>query len=274
MKFLAYILVGVLALSPVAAQTVPRHSGFVTDTAGVISSDRGRQMEQIASEVQRRTGAQIAVASLAGYRQLGFASIEELGIAIGEQWGVGARDSDTGVILILALEEREIRIEVGYGLEGALPDGRVGAIIDQAMVPAFQAGRFGDGFLEAMRMVAGVIGEESGQDLSDLGTRQVPAPGRAAAPSRRGDDLGPTLVFILVFIFFGGGRFIFWPLLFGRFRRGFYGGGFGSHYRGYRSSSTFRSGGFRGGSGFGGGGGGFGGFGGGGFGGGGASRGF
>ncbi len=271
MKVLALVgfLVTATLLPMVAqAQSLPRGSGYVVDTVNVIDSASRQRIEQLAAEVERRTGAQIAVAALEGYGRYGFGSIEQLGIALAEQWGVGDSDADTGVILLLALEEREVRIEVGYGLEGALPDGRAGAIIDQAIIPAFQAGRYGEGFLEAARMVASVIGEEYGQDLSDLGTRAAPT-ATAAARSQGGDDLGPMIVFILVFIFFGGGRFFFWPLLFGSFRRGFYGGGFGTHHRGYTRTTTFRGGGsFRGG------GGGFGGFGGGGFGGGGASRGF
>lgn len=247
--------------------TLPRPRGYVSDFAGVISADAAAQIESIAETVQSRTGAEIAVVTVESFEALGYATISEFGIALAEAWGVGGSDNDTGVILILALQERQIRLEVGYGLEGALPDGRAGAIIDQAMVPAFQAQRFGEGFLAATRMVAGIIGEETGVDLSDAGARAAPARDARRETGRSpGTDAGQIIIFLIVFILFGGGRFIFWPLMFGRFRRGFYGGGFGTHYRGYRGGGSFR-----GGSGFGGG---FGGFGGGGFGGGGASRGF
>jgi uncharacterized protein len=264
---------GILTAQSGQETGLPRPTGFVSDFAGVIAAEEARQIEQIAGEVQRRTGAEIAVVTIDSYEALGFATITQFGIALADEWQVGSAESDTGVIMILAMDERQIRLEVGYGLEGALPDGRAGRVIDQAMVPSFQAQRYGEGFLQATRMLAGIIGEETGVDLSDVGARAAPAP---ADPSGRsttaqpGSEAGRIIIFLLIFMFFGGGRFLFWPLFFGRFRRGFYGGGFGSHHRGYRGSGfggrSFGGGGF--------GGGGFGGFGGGGFGGGGASRGF
>jgi uncharacterized protein len=263
------------AWTQTAAQTggvtqLPRPTGFVSDFAGIVAPDAARQIEAIAGAVKDRTGAEIAVVTINSYGELGYAAISEFGIALADHWGVGDAEQDMGVILILAMQERQIRLEVGYGLEGALPDGRAGAIIDQAMVPAFQAGRYGEGFLAATRLIAGVIGEETGVDLSDAGAAPaVPQQGtRRTTSSQPVTDMGQLIVFLIIFMLFGGGRFLFWPLLFGRFRRGFYGGGFGSPYRGYRTGGR---GGF-GGGGFGGGG--FGGFGGGGFGGGGASRGF
>ncbi|WP_018525392.1 TPM domain-containing protein [Alkalispirochaeta alkalica] len=251
--------------------SLPSPKGYVSDFAGVIPGDTARQIEQIARAVADRTDAEIALVTVKSFGDLGFATVGDLGIALADAWGVGGAGSDRGVILILAVQERQIRLEVGYGLEGILPDGRAGAIIDQVLVPAFQRGRYGEGFLDATRVLAGIIGQETGVDLSDAGASTARPPERAPAPASGGNEAGQILVLVLVFFLFGGGRFIFWPLVFGRFRRGFYGGGFGSQYRGYQHRSSFHGssfgGGFRGG-------GGFGGFGGGGFGGGGASRGF
>ncbi|SIP87171.1 uncharacterized protein SAMN05920897_10141 [Alkalispirochaeta americana] len=256
-----------------ARGSLPSPRGYVSDFAGVIPRDAARQIELIARAVADRTDAEIALVTVKSFEDLGFATVGDLGIALADAWGVGGAGSDRGVILILAMEERQIRLEVGYGLEGVLPDGRAGAVIDQVLVPAFQRGRYGEGFLEATRVLAGIIGEETGTDLSDVGAATERT--EAAAPARgasSGNEAGQVLVLLLVFFLFGGGRFIFWPLVFGRFRRGFYGGGFGSQYRGYHRSTSFHGSSF--GGGFRGGGGGFGGFGGGGFGGGGASRGF
>jgi uncharacterized protein len=264
MKFLLVLPLLFLIPAGLAAQSVPAYDGYVTDRLQLIPQEARQTIESIARQVEERTGAQIAVLTIESYGEFGFGSIRELGIAVADQWQVGAAGDDTGVIIILAMEERTVGIEVGFGLEGALPDGRVGAIIDQAIIPSFQAGRYGDGFTEAVRMVAGVIGEEFGQDLSDLGTRPVPASRSGGAAA---DELGRVFTFLVIFLLFGGNIFIF-PFL-RRSRRGFYGGGFGAHHRGYYRSTSFRGRGF-GGGGFGGGG--FGGFGGGGFGGGGASR--
>ncbi|MBN2051072.1 MAG: TPM domain-containing protein, partial [Spirochaetales bacterium] len=164
--------------------------------------------------------------------------------------------------ILLAMEERKFRIEVGYGLQGIIPDGLAGSIMDRSMLPDFQDGEFGSGMLKGVQAVAGIIAKDAGVELGSLDlseSRRYEGNGESSGPG-----LGEILGF-LFFLFIFGGRFFIWPLLFMRAgRRGFYGGGFGSG-----GSSGFRSGGFGGG-----GGGGFGGFSGGGFGGGGASRGF
>jgi len=159
----------------------------------------------------------------------------------------------------MAMEEREVRLEVGYGLEGAIPDSLAGSILENSIIPSLQKGNYGEGFLRGSEAVAGLIAEEYGLDMgelelseSDLYRGGAPSSGSRGGARDEGFPFG-ILVFIFIF-FFGGGRFL-WPLLF----LGSIGGG--RHYRGGFGSSGMGS--------FGGGG--FSGFGGGGFGGGGAS---
>ncbi|HDQ15409.1 MAG TPA: TPM domain-containing protein, partial [Sediminispirochaeta sp.] len=174
-------------------------------------------------------------------------------IALAEKWGVGSGESDNGVILLMAMAERQVRLEVGYGLEGAIPDGKSGAILDEMVLPFFREGDFGSGFLTGTAALAQEIAAEYDVDLGDI---EMPAAASGSRRSRTDEDGGipaGLIIFLLIF-FFGGGR-VFLPLmLLGGF------GGRGSHRGGFGSSGF--------------GGGGFGGFGGGGFGGGGASRGF
>jgi uncharacterized protein len=147
------------------------------------------------------------------------------------------------------MQERQVRIEVGYGLEGAIPDGRAGEILDEAVIPELTNGNYGAGLLAGMQDIAGIVAEEYDVDLSEYGA-EVPTTRSARGGRSSGGGGGRLLYFLVLMFFLGGGRF-FWPILFLAGGRGFGGGGFGA-----------------------GGGGGFGGFGGGGFGGGGASRGF
>ena len=238
------------------AQELPKATGFINDFADIIDSGSEQQMFRIAEEVRAKTGAEIAVATVKSMAPYG--SIEEYSIALAGEWGIGGKDEDNGVLLILALDERKTRIEVGYGLEGAIPDGRAGQVLDKAMVPFFQNGDYGRGFLEGVKSISAIIAEEYDVDIAAFDTSRVETYGGASGfgfdPSR--------IIMILVVLFLGGGRFFIWPLLFmgaGR-RRGSFGGGFGSR----SSGGGFRSGGFGGGGGFSGGG----------FGGGGASRGF
>ena len=244
----AAVLAAGVFIAPVTvvAQQLPQPRGFVNDFANVISSADRDSIERIADEVRQRTGAEIAVVTVQSHAP--YATIDEYGIALAEAWGVGSSADDSGAILILALSERRVRIEVGYGLEGAIPDGRAGSILDTYVLPDLRAGNYSAALLNGTAAIAGIVADEYGVTLT--GVRAEP---RGAA-QRDGVELG-DLFYLLFILLFVGGRWFFWPLLFaGRRRRGFFGGGFGS---GTGSSPTRFSG-----------------FGGGGFGGGGASRGF
>lgn len=236
-----------LAAVSLPAQDFPEPQGFVNDFAGVIDAQTEQEMTQLAEAVREATGAEIAIAVVESVEP--FATVEEYSIRLASEWGVGGAEDDSGVLFVLAMQQRQVRIEVGYGLEGALPDGRAGAILDSAVLPPFGQGNFGEGLHAGMRQVAGIIAEEYEVDLSRYGA-EAPPP-RSGGRGSQGGGGGRLLYLLFLMFFLGGGRF-FWPLLFLAGGRGFFGGGFGSS----------------------GGGSSFGGFGGGGFGGGGASRGF
>lgn len=230
-----------VATATVGAQELPEPRGFVNDFAGVVDGESEREMTQLAEAVREATDAEIAVAVVESIESYG--TVDEYSIRLAEEWGVGGEE-DTGALFVVAIEEREVRLEIGYGLEGPIPDGRAGEILDSAVVPALRQDEYGRGLLAGMQEVAGIIAEEYEVDLSEYGA-QAPR----ATETARDSGGGGRFLYILLFMFLFGGRF-FWPLLFLGGGRGFFGGGFGAG----------RAGG--------------GGFGGGGFGGGGASRGF
>lgn len=247
-KAVILALILILGVLPLTAAEFPRPEGYVNDFAGVIDSASKGQMEGIIAAVERATGAEIAVAVVQSIEPYG--SIEEYGVAIASEWGIGKEGEDNGILLLLAMKERMIRLDIGYGLEGVIPDGLAGQIIDDSVLPSLQAGDYGGGLLRGVQAVAGIVAEEYDVELGSYDLRESKKYTRTGVPG-----LG-FLVFFIIAILFGGGRFIF-PLLFlgSMTSRGHFGGGFGS------GGSSF-------------GGGGFGGFGGGGFGGGGISRGF
>ena len=230
----------------IVAQELPSPQGFVNDFAGVIPSEDEAAMRGIITAVREQTGAEIALVTVESMAP--YATIEDYGVALAEAWGVGSEADDAGAILIVALEEREVRLEVGYGLEGAIPDGRAGAILDDYVLPDLRNNDFGAGLLNGVAAVAEVVADEYGVTLTG-----VQAEPRRAAGGSSTLDAG-DLLYVLFLLVFVGGRWFFWPLLFAGRRRGIFGGGFGSG--GHSSPSRFS------------------GFGGGGFGGGGASRGF
>ncbi|NBB90039.1 MAG: hypothetical protein GVY23_02410, partial [Spirochaetes bacterium] len=131
------------AAVPAAAQDLPEPSGFVNDFAGVIDAGDEQRMTALAGAVQEATGAEIAVAVVDSVEPFG--TVEEYSIRLASAWGVGGAEDDSGVLFVLALDEREVRMEVGYGIEGAIPDGRAGEILDTAVLPQLQQGNYGEG---------------------------------------------------------------------------------------------------------------------------------
>jgi len=233
-----------------AADPLPRPGSAVNDFAAVIPPTKREMMENLAREVLEKTGTSIVVATVA---TIGENDVDDYANRLYEAWGIGKKGEDKGVLIFLAVRERKIRIETGYGVEGILPDGLVGEILDRDVIPYLRGGDYGEGLFSGMLAVASVVTKDAGVTLSGEYARERPPPDRRR-PGRGGGPL-PLLVLLLVLLPLLAtrqGRSLLALLLLSRM-----GGGWG------------------GGGGFGGfGGGGFGGFGGGGSGGGGASRGF
>ena len=240
-------ILSALAVASLAGQeALPQPTGFINDYAGVLDERGSARLEGLAGELRAKTGAEVAVAVL---ESLGGESLEDYTNRVAEHWGVGDQ-ADRGVLLLLAIQERLLRIEVGYGLEGIIPDGAAGEIRD-SMTPYLRQGDYNAAVAVAVGSIAATIAADAGVTLS----------GAAARPARRQRQRG-------------GGSWLPWlllaPLLL--VRRRTVGGG----WHGGPLAAAWMIGGMSRGSGGGyaGGGlsdGGFGGFGGGGFGGGGAS---
>lgn len=230
----------------------PEPKGHVNDFADIIPPTLEQQIENICLEVRQKTGAQIAVVTV---ESVGDEYYSEYANKLFAEWGIGEKGKDNGVLLFNTIQERKLWIEVGYGLEGILPDGLVGAILDDYVIPYYRRGEFGQGLLAGTKALAGVIAKDAGVEITGA-IEPVRPRGR-----RRENNVNflPFLFFLLFFIFPMIGRML----------------GFGSRRRRRNSNWPFFFGGFGGGFGGGGGGGfggGFGGFGGGMSGGGGAGR--
>lgn len=247
--------VGAQSVDEVAARA--KATGYVTDTAGVLSPQGQSRIDALCTEVAQKTQSEIAVITI---KSLAGRPIEDYARDLDEKLGLGPKGMGRGVLILFAMEDHRNRIEVGYGLESILPDGKNGSFLRE-IVPDMRAANYDAALLTVTRRVADVIAADRGITLSG-------AP--PAAPRAPGTEL-PTsigsIITLIIFIFVFGGFFgpVLWAI-FGRAgsagRRGRWIGGppFGG----------WGGGGFGGGwgGGGGGGGGGFGGFGGGGFGGG------
>jgi uncharacterized protein len=235
-------------------------AGYVNDFAGVLSPAARNLLTALCTEVDQKAKAQIAVVTV---KSLDGKPVEDFAIGLATQWGVGPKQSDRGVLILVAPQDHKYWTTVGYGLEPILPDGKVGGFGREA-VPYLRDGNYDAALLLMTRRVADVIAQDRGVTLS--ATTSIPA---ARTPRREQRGNGPSPIFIIMLVVFlislvvnvirrGGGR-------------GGRGGGSG-WWVGPMIGGMMGGGGGFGGGGFGGGsgGGGFGGFGGGSFGGGGA----
>lgn len=224
---------------------------YVSDFAHVLDQNTIAQLDDICRQIDQKAHAQIAVVTV---RSLDGRDIESYAVDLFKQWGIGSKSTNHGVLILLATQDRRYRIEVGYGLEPILPDGKVGGFGREA-VPLLRQNDYNGAVLLMTSRVADVIAQDAGIQLT--GSRpSTPAPTHAEPDT--GLSAGPIailiLIIIIVFLTPIGRLLLAWLFLSGGgYRRGGFGGG------GW------------GGGGFGGGGGGFGGFGGGSSGGGGAS---
>lgn len=239
--------VAVMALAAAAYAEEPRippAHGFVNDFAHVLDAGTARQLDDVIRELRDKTGAEIAVVTVESTEPL---DVFDYAMKVAEAWKPGAKGKDNGVVFLVAVKDRKLHIVTGYGVEGALPDGRLGEIRDQLIVPRFKQGDYAGGIRAGTEAMAAIIAQEQGVALSGAAP-----PHLDRRPSTGGIPAPFVLLFAIVMlvILLRSGM---WPLLFlaGPRGGGYYGGSFG-------------------GGGFGGSGGGFGGFGGGSFGGGGA----
>lgn len=185
-----------------AAPKFPPLTGRVVDNAQLLSPETERQLDAQLAGLEQQTGRQVVVATLPdlqGYE------IEEYGYQLGRAWGIGQKGEDNGALLIVAPNERKVRIEVGYGLEGVLTDALSSVIIQRAVLPQFKAGNYEQGIVDGTNEVVRQLA------LPDEEAKARVA--QAAARPQSSDDGPPfqLIIFILVIFFImarvlGGGR--------------------------------------------------------------------
>lgn len=247
MKRLGFALAfaGIAVAAAASAQPlapIPPLTGPVVDRAGLLSASQSARLDTLARELQSKTGAQMAVLTVESTAP---EEIFDYGLRVAEAWQLGSREKDDGLLLVVASRDRKLRFLSGYGLEGTLPDGKLGRILDEYAIPEFRRGAPGEGIVAALQAAAGEIAAAAGVALTGV----APRPSRGVPPI---DPLWLLLLVIAILLLTrwfmpppGMRRRRYRPVLWGGGLGGIGSGGFG--------------GGFRGGGGFGGGGGGFGG---------------
>lgn len=138
---------------------------YVQDNAGLLSSATKEKLLAIGHELDKKTTAQIAVVTV---ENLDDRPIAEYANDLFRKWGIGSKDKNNGVLLLISKDPRKVRIEVGYGLEGALPDGYTGRVQDEELVPNLKKDDYDAGVLAAYTKLAGKTAEEYQQQLDSL----------------------------------------------------------------------------------------------------------
>lgn len=157
--FSFFLALNTVAFSDIRKSVVsfPEPVGYVNDFANVLTEVEENEINELITSLENDTKVEIAVVTIPSTEGL---TIEEYANTLFNKWGIGKKGQDNGVLLLIAMKERAIRIEVGYGLEPILPDGLCGEIIRNNMVPYLKAGEVGQALLSATKRIAEIISKK------------------------------------------------------------------------------------------------------------------
>ena len=234
-KRLLLLIFVFFSFSSLAQAQIPAPEGRVNDFAGVISADYKDKISSLLDEVEQKTSAEIVVVTRDSITPYGADDYAQM---LFDNWKVGKKGKDNGVLILLAVKEREWRIHTGYGVEGILPDGVCGQIGRDYMVPYFKDGNYSEGLYYGAAAVANIIAKDANVTLDGLKDVSF----QEQSPDVSAFWYIPIVLIILILM--SRQPLIWIP------------GGFGGYGRGGFGGGGFGSGGF-GGGGFGGFGGGF-----------------
>ena len=164
----------------------PDHNGYVNDFAGVLSPDTVKTLDGVCRSLEQKTSAELAIAVVKSVAPL---DSKEYAVKLFEKWKIGKKGKDNGILLLVAIDERRVEIEVGYGLEGTITDATAGRILDEFVVPYFKQGQMDAGVIGGAKAIAAKI---SGSGTDELEKE------KAAQLQEKGE--GP-----MVFIYIIGG---------------------------------------------------------------------
>ncbi len=228
--------------SSLLAQDYPRPWGYVSDFADVISEDYERQMVAIAREVEQKTSAEISVVTI---HTTGGVEIHDYSVGLFTDWQIGKAGKDNGILIIAAINDKQLWIKTGYGLEHVIPDAVASRIYRDVLRPAFRSREYGWGMLSAVRIIASRIAQSEGATLDSIDSLVVVPQTRIVDTGSR--PLIPFLVFFFIatlvtILRLAGSRgsrrhggFPFWTI--GGFSGGTRGGSFGGGFGGFGGGS-------------------------------------
>ncbi|HZK28635.1 MAG TPA: TPM domain-containing protein, partial [Clostridia bacterium] len=170
---------------------------FAFDTTGTLSTSTRQTIRQVNGQIAG-TGAQVVVCMVP---TLGDDSLEDAALDIFRSWGIGNQSKDNGILLFIAKEDRKLRIEVGYGLEGAIPDSVADRIIRNLITPKFREGDFDEGVLNGFNAIVTLVAEEYDLEIDADGYVSVDAGSDTPDPFEK--VMMVMMVMVMLLVFFG-----------------------------------------------------------------------
>ena len=249
-SLIAAVIICLLVVSVALSAGIPdKPQRYVVDLAGIVDDATENRLNGYLQELEQKTTAQMVVLTILS---LEGESIEDFSIAIAhDKWKLGQKGKDNGVLFLISMKDRKYRIEVGYGLEGVLPDSLVGSIGRDVLVPYFKKGDYSNGIFATTLAMANKVAADAGVKIEGM-----PLINYRTLPTGKGEPGSPLSMIIgIVFLIIMGILFIKNPrafLLFLLFssmggRRGSWGGGGGFGGGGFGSFGGGGGGGFGGG---------------------------
>jgi uncharacterized protein len=155
----------VLAAVSLAAQTLPKPAGRITDLANLIDPATEADLDRRLDALEQKTSSEVAVVTVPSLDRV---PIEDYAVRLFKEWGIGQATTDNGVLVLVAPNEREMRIEVGYGLEGILPDGLAGQIIREDFTPRFREDDYNGGIRDGVARLIEVVEKQQVLSAEEL----------------------------------------------------------------------------------------------------------
>ena len=163
-------ILNVSLLSSQAQVKYPQYSGYVNDYAGILTTQEEAKLNGLLGELDRKTTAQVAVLTIETTSGI---SIEEYAVELFQKWGIGQKGKDNGLLLLVSVKDRKVRIEVGYGLEGAVTDAISSQVIRNIIIPHFKQSDYGQGVILAAVTLSDLIAKNYNVELSGIDKTQV-----------------------------------------------------------------------------------------------------
>jgi uncharacterized protein len=158
-KSAAAVIASILfVVCPLSALEVPALTSSVMDEANVLSGSEKSELTNYLESLNSSTGIQIAVLTIPSLED---EDLEGYGIRVAQAWRLGQKDKDNGALLLVAMNEHKVRIEVGYGLEDKLTDAKCGLIIRNVITPEFRTGDYGEGIIKGIKNMGGIASDNA-----------------------------------------------------------------------------------------------------------------